>query len=31
MDCYQVNYEVIKIVHATYWESSAKSKQLPSE
>ena len=31
MDCYQVNCEVIKIVHATYLESSAKSRQLPSE
>ena len=31
MDCYQVNCEVIKIVHIPYWESPPKSSQLPSE
>ena len=31
MDCYQVNCEVIKNVHDAYLESSAKSRQLPSE
>lgn len=31
MDCYQVNCKVIKIVHDAYLESSAKSRQLPSE
>ena len=31
MDCYQINYEVIKNVHDTYLESSVKSRQLPSE
>ena len=31
MYCYQVNCEVIKIVHAIYLESSAKSRQLPSK
>lgn len=31
MDCYQVNRQVIKIVHDVYLESPVKSRQLPSE